>query len=542
MRVSAYEGVVGWRYLIRPRARPLVLMIGLITLVPAAGIAAYFGGADASRNLFTDDRNVAWIVQVVAGSVAAVGGCITIFGLLNTFQTTFSAFGSFMVTIGVAEVILVLGVMNGFQADLRSKIIDTHAHVVIEPIGTPVGLPDYRSLAAQARVVEGVVGASPFVNTEVMLSSRSNLAAAMLQGIDIQTVGQAGKLPETLKRGRLEALENSALVESFELRHPPNQALIDELEALQAKLEARQADAERAQPPKTGLEDANVSRAQLETMGLAIPMPKPGASRHPASLILGAELRRNLNVWPGEVVNVVSPYGELGPTGPVPKSRPYRVAGWFESGMLEFDTKLAYGSLSAVQRYMGVADVVSGIQVRVAVLEEARQVRDRLQAVLGSTVRVTDWQERNRNLFSALKLEKVVMFLVLTINILLAAFSITGTLVMTVLERQREIAILRTLGATAGAIIRIFVAQGAFVGVLGSLLGASLGLAGGLVLAKMGLPMDPEVYYISAIPIDVRAVDVVSIIAVALLVCVISTIYPALYASRLRPLEGLAGE
>ncbi len=190
----------------------------------------------------------------------------------------------------------------------------------------------------------------------------------------------------------------------------------------------------------------------------------------------------------------------------------------------------------------GVGHVASAIQIRVEELENARQVRDALRKKLPSSLRITDWQERNHGLFSALQLEKVAMFLVLTINILLAAFSITSTLVMTIMERRREVAILMAMGSSQNSILKIFVSQGAFTGICGSALGATIGLTMGYLLAKLGLPLNEDVYYISAIPVDVRALDVLAIILVAMLVSLGSTVYPALFASRLRPVEGLKAE
>jgi lipoprotein-releasing system permease protein len=210
--------------------------------------------------------------------------------------------------------------------------------------------------------------------------------------------------------------------------------------------------------------------------------------------------------------------------------------------MLEFDTRLAYTSIGALQRYLGLEDVVGGIQVRVADIEQARAVRDRLRALLGDSVRVSDWQELNSNLFSALKLEKIAMFLVLSINILLAAFAITATLVMTIIERRRQVAILSAMGAHPGGIVRIFMSQGLFNGALGAGVGAALGLSLGLGLSAVQLPMDGSVYYLPNIPVDVRVVDVAAIVLVALAISVLSTIYPAIYAARLRPVEGLSAE
>ena len=312
-----------------------------------------------------------------------------------------------------------------------------------------------------------------------MLNSQTNLAAVALQGIDPSTVRQTSLLPEQLKLGCIDALTKGSIacrhwvVERAYALNPPS--LVDAL----------------AMGSLVGIghvsDDDPSSDAGTEASGdeMAFPTPKKASARSVPGFFVGAELRRNLALWPNELVNVVSPLGELGPQGPVPKSRPFRVVGWFESGMLEFDTKLAYASLPAVQAYMGVGDVASAIQVKVADLEGARAVRDRLRAALPGHVRVSDWQERNRNLFSALKLEKVAMFLVLTINILLAAFSIMSTLVMTIIERKREVAILKAMGAHTRSVLRIFMSQGLFTGVVGSAVGTVIGVGGGLTVIAL---------------------------------------------------------
>jgi len=257
---------------------------------------------------------------------------------------------------------------------------------------------------------------------------------------------------------------------------------------------------------------------------------------------VGTELYKNLYFMEDSPLNVISPFGDLGPSGPIPRSRPFDVAGTFATKMLQYDESYAYSSLASVQDFLGVGNVVNAIQVRVHTLEDARHVRDQLRASLPSNLMVTDWQDRNQNLFAALKLERIVMFLVLTINILLAAFSITGTLVMTIIERKREIAILMAMGATQPSILRVFLSQGLFTGVVGSLAGTAIGVSLGLALSNLGLPLNTEVYYIDAIPVDIRIENVLAIIGVAILVSMLSTIYPARFAARLKPVEGLSAE
>lgn len=550
---GGYESLVGWRYLLRRQRRPQVLLIGLALLVVGAIVLALGawlqGRTGAELSVFGNQPGLARGLLVGGGAATAIGFCVGLFGALNTFLTVFGAFSAFMVTIGVAVVILVLAVMNGFQGDLRGKIIDTYAHVVVEPAQSGAWIEDYRPLTDRIRAVAGVEGATPTLRTEVMLSAPTNLAAVALMGVDTATIGQANTLPATIRHGCLAVLDDPTdacrpwlLETAGKLRTPtPQQRLVFDAPHLAVRL--RPGDVPPI-PTPVDVQSEDLPEPEPDALpdDLAFPAPSRVRPGPPPALMIGAELRRNLALWPDEVLNVVSPLGELGPDGPVPKSRPFHLGGWFESGMLEFDTKLAYAGLGAVQGFMGLGDVAGAIQIRVADLDAARAVRDRLRAELPDALRVTDWQDRNRNLFSALQLEKVAMFLVLTINLLLAAFAITSTLVMTIIERKREIAILMAMGSSASAILRIFMAQGAFTGAVGSVVGAAIGLGGGFLLATLGLPLDQEVYYISAIPVDVRAFDVVAIIVVAMLVSLISTIYPARYASRLRPVEGLTSE
>ncbi|MBU0550276.1 ABC transporter permease [Myxococcota bacterium] len=535
----AYEGLLGWRYLLRQARSYHVLLVGLGLLILGATLAG--GGVFWQHNqpegfdLFGVMSPTTQALLALGGGLAVIGACVTFFGLLNVFLTVFASFSTFMITIGVAEVILVLGVMNGFQGDLRAKIIDTYAHVMIEPAQHGAHLSDYRALASAARQVEGVVGASPILEAEIMLSAPSNLSAVILSGVDLASLAETNHLARHLEEAARcpPPLDGEAKGPCKrwrgELRFLQDPYTLDEALIARAGLDPRRVSRPTAPPPPP-----------LGDPMMPFPAPAQAAPGPPPSFFAGVELRRNLGLWPGETLNVISPQGDLGPNGPIPKSRPFRVAGFFESGMLLFDSKLIYATLPDVQRFLGLEDVAGAIQIRVEDLEEARLVRDRLRVALaGRDLKITDWQARNRSLFSALKLEKIAMFLVLSINILLAAFSITSTLVMTIIERKREVAILMAMGSSHAAILRIFMSQGAFTGALGSLLGAIIGLSGGLALSRFGLPLNTEVYYISAIPIDVRVIDVLSIILVALLVSLLSTVYPALYASRLRPVEGL---
>ena len=554
---AGFEALLGWRYLLRAQRRPRAALVGFALL--AAGALTLWGSSllsarstelarwwlgggepllSASDAFYALQHKLTQAAQVaqVCGLVATVAGvCVGLFGSLYWFMTTFSAFSTFMIAMGVAEVILVLGVMNGFQGYLRGKLVDAHAHITIEPPQGELYLSGYQALAAEARRVEGVLGVSPTLSTEVMLRvpAEEISSAARLLGVETSSIDQTVSLSRFLNEGCgcLSALDDPRQVErSLSAQAFPSVQLFCARECPERP--------ERPERPAPAATSAQPPAAPASLMAL----PPPAAARARPALLLGVHLRYTLNRTPGQRVDVISPIGDIGPTGPIPRVSPFTLAGWVSAGLAEVDSQQAYTSLEAAQRFLGVGDVVSELRVRVASIEVAREVRDRLQAHLGARVRVRDWQERNQSLFSALQLERVAMFLVLTINILLAAFSITSTLIMTLIERRREVAILMAMGARARSIVWIFVTQGLAAGVVGSALGCAVGVGACAVLAAAGLPLNAEaVYYISSIPVEVRPLDVLAIVSVALSVSLLSTVYPAYYASRVQPVEGLRG-
>lgn len=472
------------------------------------------------------------IAQGIGLAGTIIGVCVALFGGLYWFMTTFSAFSTFMIAMGVAEVILVLGVMNGFQGYLRSKLIDANAHITIEPPEGVRWLEGYQTLADQARRVEGVLGVSPTITTEVMLRvpSQDLSAATRLMGIDGRDIDQTIQLTHFVQEGCgcLETLEIPEHVENYMLKTPfPSVQSFCELPCPSV-------------PPALASKPIEEPKPSAPMALMAIPAPSQPKAR--PTLLLGVHLRYTLGLTPGQRVDVISPLGDIGPNGPIPRLKPYSLGGWVTSGLADVDAHQAYASLKETQKFMGVGDVVSELRVRVANVEVAREIRDRLQTHLGTVVKVRDWREKNNSLFSALQLERIAMFLVLTINILLAAFSITSTLIMTLIERRREIAILLAMGARRRSIVHIFMAQGLTTGVLGSVLGTAIGGGSCLLIALLGLPLNAEeIYYISSIPVEVKLFDVVAIVSVAIGVSLASTVYPAYYASKIRPVEGLKG-
>jgi lipoprotein-releasing system permease protein len=329
-----------------------------------------------------------------------------------------------------------------------------------------------------------------------MLSAGQNLTGAILKGIDVETLGTVTELPRNLEDGQLEWLRDPERI--------PRSPRVAEAGA--------EADA-----PRRG-------------------RPLPG-------IVVGRELARVLRVFVGDQVNVVSPFGDLGPAGPQPKSRPFRVAAIFYSGMYEYDSKFAFMDLEEGQRFFGTGDAVTGLELKVHDVDAARAIMGRIVFELGGwPFRAKDWGELNRSLFSALQMEKVVMAVILGFIVLVASFIIVATLIMLVLEKTREIAVLKSMGAGVPSIMKIFVAEGVIIGAVGTAFGLILGYGTCLLIDRVGIPLDPEVYYISNLPVLIDPAQFALVTLAALALSYLATLYPATKAARLRPVDGLRAE
>jgi lipoprotein-releasing system permease protein len=258
---------------------------------------------------------------------------------------------------------------------------------------------------------------------------------------------------------------------------------------------------------------------------------------------MGQEHASRLGILTGDTVRVLSPTGELGPLGMLPKIREFKVAGIFEIGMFEYDSNLVITAMEPLQEFFGLGGRVTGIELRLDDIYRAPGVRASLERKLGFNYVVKDWIEMNKNLFAALKLEKITMFVILTLIILVASFNIVSTLMMNVIEKQREIAILKAMGATDRGIMGVFVIQGLLIGVVGTVLGVSGGYALGYVLNTYEIIKLPaDVYYLSHLPVKMKIWDFVVVSVSALVISFSSTIYPAWQASKLNPVEPLRYE
>lgn len=273
-----------------------------------------------------------------------------------------------------------------------------------------------------------------------------------------------------------------------------------------------------------------------ELGGLA---PKEGVP----GIIIGRELSSSIGVFKGDLVTILSPVGKIGPLGMLPKVRQFRVAGIFEVGMFEYDSNLVLTDLKEAQDFFDMGDAVTGVQLKLADIYKASVVRERVQKILGFPLYTKDWMQMNRNLFSALKLEKFAMFIILILIILVASFNIVSTLIMNVIEKKREIAILKAMGATDRGVMNIFMFQGLFIGVLGTI----IGVAGGYLLCYVLntyqiIKLPADVYYLSHLPVKTKLTDFLVVSLSAVTISFLSTIYPAWQAARISPVEPLRYE
>jgi lipoprotein-releasing system permease protein len=483
--------------------RPRLLLGGLVVLllgvVPPLLVLAVLRAADAAvertriRALGLKDPMLAAAAQRAWAEKAQTA---------TAMMTALSVGG---VGVGVMALIIVLSVMSGFEADLQTKILGTNAHVVVLKYTDNGAMPEYAEVVKKVEGLRGVIGVTPFIFGQVMIASEGNVDGTIIKGIDPATVGSVTDLPRNvLPGGSIEWLTQPT---SIPVHRP-----------------ARPKSAEDA--------DDEVVR---HTPGGPEPV-LPG-------ILLGRELAASLRVLVGDRVTAVSPLGGgMGPTGPVPRSRAFRVAGIFYTGMYEYDSKFAYISLAEAQGFLDVKGA-TGVELKVADVDDARRISGAaLQALDGYPYRTKDWGEMNRNLFSALRLEKLMMGIILTIIVIVAAGLIVATVTMLVLEKRKEISVLKALGVPDSGVVKIFLAEGLQIGVAGGLLGLLSGLAWCLFIEKVGLRMDPQVYYIHSLPVKVEPLQTALAVVIAVLVSYLASVFPALRAAQVEPVEGLKAE
>jgi lipoprotein-releasing system permease protein len=435
---------------------------------------------------------------------ASKSGFLTVISFLSIAGVGVSAFA----------LCAVVSVMGGFGADLKRKILGNNAHMKVEA-GAHGGFADWQPLLESVRQVKGVRAATPVVAGEAMASSSSNRAGSIIRGIDPKTIDNVIDLLQNIE------------VNEFEYLEKPEQ-LID-------------------LPPNTVIGIGRTGEKYTKGPNIRPYFDKSPDGKKPPEpvypgIIVGRELAKSLHLYLGDEVTLVSPLGDLGPMGVLPRTRRFRVAAIFYSGMYEYDSSHVYMRMSDAQEFLDLGSKITGIEVKVEHPEGVEQVTPAVASAVPGNLKVRDWKELNKNLFSALKLEKIATFIILSIAIAVASFCIICTLLLMVTEKSKEIAIMKALGASDRAILRIFMSEGVIIGSIGTVFGVVTGLITVLGLLWFGVRLDPDVYYVDRLPISVDPVDYTLVAVAAMVITTIATIYPAVAASRLRPVDGIRYE
>jgi len=404
-------------------------------------------------------------------------------------KSTFISIITFISTAGVMLGVMALIIVLAVMTGFEEDLKEKILGTNAHVVVVRNGEPmeDYRQVMQKLKGFKGVTAATPFIYNQVMLSSGKNVSGVVLRGIDVTTDRLVTGLSKSVVDGTIDRLE-----------------------------------------PKMGT----------------------GSDAFPG-LLLGKELAKHLNLFVGDKVNVISPMGNITPLGMMPKMKPFRVAGIFNTGMFEYDSTLAYVSIGQAQSFFDLGDTVTGVQLKVEDVYNTGELAASINRTLGSDFYARDWMQMNRNILFALKTEKVVMFIILTLIVLVAAFGIASTLFMVVMEKNRDIAILKSMGATGSSIMKIFVLEGLVIGVIGTVLGVFSGLLVALNLEPIITVIQKitgqnffskDIYYLDRFPSLVVPSDVVLISITAVLISFIATLYPAWQASRMLPAEALRYE
>ena len=466
------------------------------------------------------------------------------------FLTVISILSIAGVFISSLALCAVVSIMGGFGADLKNKILGNNAHISIDGLSGSDGEPGqsaatdgsgddpaptggnlaWDDLLDKVRLVPGVVAATPVMTGEAMASSQSNTAGVLVRGIEPTSIGSVIDLVKNIEVGKFDYLSDPSLIGEMGedepiwigrgghryLKGPRGRATLDKVK-------------------KAGDDGGDLDSDVLDAL-------RDDEDALPA-VVLGRELAKTLHVYVGDQITLVSPVGDLGPMGVLPRARKFRVAAVFYSGMYEYDSSHAYLTLPAAQDFLDRPGTINQIEVKVERDDRSGVIRDRLaEALSDQHLRIRDWKEMNKGLFSALELEKIVTFIILSIAIVVGSFCIICTLLLMVTEKSKEIAILKATGASDVSILKVFMTEGLIIGGIGTVLGVVTGLVLCLGLLWFGVRLDPDVYYVDRLPINVDPIDYLVVAMCSLGITIAATIYPAVAASRLRPVEGIRYE
>ncbi|HNT27252.1 MAG TPA: ABC transporter permease [bacterium] len=400
--------------------------------------------------------------------------------------------------LGVAALISVLSVMDGFLSEMKEKILSSTAHAHLHKL---VGVfDDHEKTARDIRSLDGVAGVTPSLNGEVMIAANGKIVGSIANGIEIATIGEVVELPRQIVPGQgdLACLADLARCPAFAAARAEKDLLDDDDEP---------------------------------------PVP-------PLPIVIGVDMAEQIGVKPGDIVTVISPLGGgMGATGPVPVSRLFVVVALFRTGMYDYDSKFAYLSLYDAQDFFHAAGRISYLNIKMRDIYRVKEIGARIMDLVGGfPYGIQDWQDMNKTTFKFLEMQKIVMFIILIAIIIVASFGIISTLVMLVMRKVPEVAILKTMGADDGMIRRIFVLDGLLVGAAGTIAGMLLAVIVCLTLEQIEFPLAKDIYFFNKLPVALSPVSFGIVALCALIISFVATLYPAWKASRIPPAEGLRYE
>ena len=393
------------------------------------------------------------------------------------FISVIAGFSLLGIALGVATLIIVMSVMNGFRAELLGRILGVNGHLTIFAQQGP--LPGYAGMVDQVQLVEGVAMAFPQVEGQVMATANGVASGALVKGMRREDVERRALLANAIMAGSLDAFEGNDAV------------------------------------------------------------------------MIGTRMAERMNVTVGNQVTLISPQSNPTAFGSIPRLKAYTIAALFEVGMYEYDNSFVYMPMEAAQTFFRLGDAVTGIDILLDDPDAVRDIREAISTAIGPGKRLYDWQQANSSFFTAIQVERNVMFLILTLIILVAAFNIISSMIMLVKDKGRDIAVLRTMGASKGMIMRIFFMTGASIGVVGTLAGFVLGLVFCLNIESIRKGIEfltgtelfsAEIYFLSRLPAKVDSGEVITVVLMALILSFLATIYPAWRAARQDPVEALRYE
>ncbi len=509
----------------------------------------------------------------------------------RTFVSVIGAIAIVGIALGVWALSAVLAITSGFQNSFRDKVLGVNAHVLVLKYGWD--FTEYREVMARVHATPGVTGEAPFLINPMMITRGERIAGVLVKGVDPDRLSQVLDLPTYLTRGSIHGLRSPRDTAPTGPRDDPASARDTDLDDYIARAGNELAGVHRSrrddpdlvplQPrpaPPIATDDPTPASPvapaspvnQLpsgETQRYELPPdtaagggdPLDAFSREVAressqggdprvempGVIVGKTLARTLALNVGDEVRIISPLtgadAALVRHGATPRARDFRVVGIFDAGFDEYDSRLVYVDIWQAQRFFDQGDAVTGVEVKVRNIERARAIGRRIERSLGGgPYHTLDWESLNHNLFTALALQKLALSFVITIIIVIAAFNVIATLVMVVLDKRREIAILKAMGASESAILRIFLVQGLVIGAVGTALGLACGALNCWLLMRYRFPLDPQVYLIRYVPVQPSVAEFAFTAVVAMLVALAASFVPAIWAAKLTPVEGLRYE